>query len=187
MTYERYDVGPTQAGVRHTAPNVDRVMGLGSTQETTVDRLLTVVERLTAELATTQSALHDLALEVARAGIGSGRGGSAAPAGYGTGVSAIETGTVPLASNHTSALPPRRADHAVIPEIDNYVPGRRAAADHDGQAQAAAAAQAVEAAQAAQQDDRPAHAAFETPTHDGVADHAAPQPTAEVASRPTAG
>jgi hypothetical protein len=133
MTYERYDVGPTQSGVRHTAPNVDRVMGLGSTQETTVDRLLTVVERLTAELATTQSALHDLALEVARAGLGSGAGaGRQAPAvGYGSGVSAISSGTVPLASNHQSSLPPRRSDHAVIPEIDSYTPGQTAAQQHD--------------------------------------------------------
>lgn len=133
MTYERYDVGPTQSGVRHTAPNVDRVMGLGSTQETTVDRLLTVVERLTAELATTQSALHDLALEVARAGIRSGAGASRSTSsvGSGTGVSAISSGTVPLASNHPSSLPPRRSDHAVIPEIDSYTPGQSAAQQYD--------------------------------------------------------
>jgi len=153
MTYERYDVGPTQSGVRRTAPNVDRVMGLGATQETTVDRLLTVVERLTAELATTQNALHDLALEVARAGLGSGRDGApqAPAAGYGTGVSPVATGTVPLASNHQSSLPPRRSDHAVIPEIDTYSPGRRQ--------------QAQPAAPAAAPDDGQIHAP--APVHDG--------------------
>ena len=137
MSYERYDTGSTQSGVRHTAPNVDRVMGLGSTQETTVDRLLTVVERLTAELATTQNALHDLALEVARAGLGSGRPGTAPAVGYGTGVPAVSSGTVPLTPRHPSALPPRQADHAVISELDQYVPGQHApAAQHGGYAPA---------------------------------------------------
>ncbi|MEV4422660.1 hypothetical protein AB0L40_22195 [Patulibacter sp. NPDC049589] len=121
MTYERYDVGSPQSGVRRTSPNVDRVMGLASTQESTVDRLLTVVERLTAELATTQSALHDLALEVARAGIGSGAAATAPDAGYGTGVS-LSSGTVPLPSDNPSALPPRRSDHAVIQDLDAYTP-----------------------------------------------------------------
>ncbi len=137
MTYERYDVGSTQPGVRHTAPNVDRVMGLAASQETTVDRLLTVVERLTAELATTQSALHDLALEVARAGIGSGGAGQAPTVGYGTGVSTLSSGTVPLSPDHASHLPPRRADHAVISELATYSPEQHRAPATDGVGRAA--------------------------------------------------
>ncbi|MDO9410821.1 hypothetical protein, partial [Patulibacter sp.] len=184
MTYERYDAGPTQTGVRHTAPNVDRVMGLGSTQETTVDRLLTVVERLTAELATTQSALHDLALEVARAGIGSGRGSTAPPAGYGTGVSAIATGTVPLASSHPSALPPRRSDHAVIPEIDTYSPGRHADPEHPSPVHDGAGTHAAQTTHAAfEPDGAPAD---QQAQQQPQAETPLVQPTAQVAPRPTA-
>lgn len=120
MSYERHDAGRIQSGVRHTAPNVDRVMGLETAQEATVDRLLTVVERLTAELATTQRALHDLDLEVARAGLGSGRPGPAPSTGYDTGAFTDSSGTVALAANHPSSLPPRRADHAVVPAHDAF-------------------------------------------------------------------
>jgi hypothetical protein len=176
MTYERYDVGPSQSGVRRTAPNVDRVMGQGASQETTVDRLLTVVERLTAELATTQNALHDLALEVARAGIGDGTAGvTSAP-----GAAPVSSGTVPIPSAQPSALPPRRSDHAVIPEIDRYVPGAPAAPEPAVAYPAAGAAQTAPVPGGAEPVEEPAHT--EVATRPTAAQQRAAEASAAAAS-----